>query len=259
MNFTWTWSGQRGNNYASHIAFVFAAVCIVGATQLSYGADLPVKAPVYKAQPIALYNWTGFYVGGDVGYGWGTSKSVATTANANFPVGFAFAPDDLSGAVAGGHAGYNYQIDRLVLGIEGDFDWADIKGSAVDPSPLRATTTTSNSKHTWLADITGRVGYAWNNWLLYAKGGAAWTRNEGGSSTTGVAVGTTSGGETRSGWLIGGGLEWGFAQHWSAKVEYNYMDFGTADVVRVSNTGVVNHRDNALTINVVKAGVSYHF
>ena len=237
---------------------LFAAVCVVGSTQHSYGADLPVKAPVYKASPVSVYNWTGFYVGADVGYGWGTSQSTATSANANFPVGFVFAPNDLTGAVAGGHAGYNYQMDHVVLGIEGDFDWTDMKGSAVDPSPLRAATTTTNSKLTWLADITGRAGYAWDNWLLYVKGGAAWTHVDGGSVTVGFPS-TTSGSETRSGWLIGGGLEWGFAQHWSAKVEYNYMDFGTTGVTRVSNTGVVNTRDSSLTVNVVKVAASYHF
>jgi outer membrane immunogenic protein len=244
-----------------HTPTLFAAAFLAASTQLSFGADLPVKAPVYKAPPITVYNWTGFYVGADVGYGWGTSSSVATTANVNFPVGFVFSPVDLTGAVAGGHAGYNYQIGHFVVGIEGDFDWTNMKGDASDVSPFFpriATTTTTSTKLTWLADITGRVGYAWDNWLLYAKGGGAWAHEEGSSITTPTGT-TTSGSENRSGWLIGGGAEWGFMQHWSAKVEYNYMDFGTADVIRLSNTGVENHRDNTLKVNVVKVGVSYRF
>lgn len=239
-----------------------SAVALFGFASVASAADMPTKAPMYTKAPVMVpaYNWTGFYVGADVGYGWGTSSSVATTGNVNFPVGFAFAPNDLTGAVAGGHAGYNYQIDHFVVGIEGDFDWTDMKGDASDLSPLQRipTTTTTSSKLTWLADITGRVGYAWDNWLLYAKGGAAWTHEEG-SSITDTTGATTSGSETRTGWLIGGGAEWGFMQHWSAKVEYNYMDFGTTDVIRVSSTGVVNHRDNTLKVNVAKVGISYHF
>ena len=240
-----------------------SAVALFGFASVASAADLPAKAPMYTKAPVMVpaYNWTGFYVGADVGYGWGTSSSVATTGNANYPVGFVFAPNDLTGAVAGGHAGYNYQIDHFVFGIEGDFDWTNMKGDASDVSPLQIripTTTSTSSKLTWLADITGRVGYAWDNWLLYAKGGGAWTHQEGSSITTPSGT-TTSGSEDRSGWLIGGGAEWGFMQHWSAKLEYNYMDFGTANVTRVSSTGVVNQRDNTLKVNVVKVGVSYHF
>ena len=243
-------------------SLLVAAACMAGSAQLAYGADLPVKAPVYKASPVTVYNWTGFYVGGDVGYGWGTIQNTATTASGAYPVGFVFAPEDLTGVVAGGHAGYNYQMDHVVVGIEGDFDWTDMKGSASDVSPVLLripTTTETTGKVTWLADITGRVGYAWDSWLLYAKGGAAWAHTEASSVTTGQISSTSSGSETRSGWLIGGGLEWGFMPHWSAKAEYNFMDFGTKDVVRVSDTGTINHRDSTMRVNVVKAGISYHF
>jgi outer membrane immunogenic protein len=239
-------------------SLVLAATCAIVSVQVASAADMPTKAPAYAPVAPMVYSWTGFYVGADVGYGWGTSDSTATTGNVNFPVGFVFTPNDLTGAVAGGHAGYNYQIGQIVVGIEGDFDWTNLKGSASDFSILSGNTTTTTSKLTWLADITGRVGYAWDNWLLYAKGGGAWTHGEGSSITTGTGT-TTSGSEDRSGWLIGGGVEWGFMQHWSAKAEYNYMDFGTTNVTRVSNTGVVNQRDNTLKVNVVKIGVSYHF
>src|ERR1700690_1907423 len=196
------------------LSTVVAAFAAFGFVNAASAADMPTKAPMAAPVMAPAYNWTGFYVGGDVGYGWGTSQSTATTANANFPVGFVFTPNDLTGAVAGGHAGYNYQIDHFVFGVEGDFDWTNLKGSASDFSILSGNTTTTTSKLTWLADITGRVGYAWDNWLLYAKGGGAWTHQEGSSITTGTGT-TTSGSEDRSGWLIGGGAEWGFMQHWS--------------------------------------------
>jgi outer membrane immunogenic protein len=242
-------------------SLLFAAATIIGSTQLSYGADMPVKAPVSQAPPVVVYNWTGCYVGGHAGYGWGRSESTATTANSNFPVGFVFDPTDLRGAIAGGQAGCNYQMDHLVFGVEGDFSWSDIKGDETSISPLiTGNSTTSSTKLTWLADITGRAGYAWNNWLLYAKGGAAWTHVDGSSVTGPVVVNTTAGSETRSGWIIGGGVEWGFASHWSAKIEYDYFDFGTADIIRVTaSNGFQNHRDSKLTVNVAEIALNFHF
>lgn len=249
-----------GGGFMRRSLFV-AIACAVICTPAAFAADMPTKAPAPAYLP--PYNWTGCYVGGHVGYGWGRSESTATTANANFPIGFVFDPTDLGGAIAGGQAGCNYQMDHWVFGVEGDLSWSDIKGDETSVSPLIiGNSTTTHTKLTWLADITGRVGYAWNQWLLYAKGGAAWTHVEANSLTGPVAPapGTTAGSETRLGWIVGGGVEWGFAPHWSAKVEYNYFDFGTADVIRVTAaTGLQNHRDSRLTVNVAEIGLSYHF
>ena len=136
-----------------------------------------------------------------------------------------------------------------------------MKGDETSASALIiGNSTTSSTKLTWLADIAGRFGYAWNEWLLYAKGGAAWTHVEASSVTGPVVLATTAGSETRSGWIVGGGVEWGFAPHWSVKFEYNYFDFGTADVIRVTAaSGFQNHRASKLTVNVAEAALNYHF
>jgi len=245
-----------------HRSLFVAIACAVICTPAAFAADMPTKAPAPAPAYVPPYNWTGCYVGGHAGYGWGRSESTATTTNANFPTGFVFDPTDLRGAIAGGHAGCNYQMDHLVFGVEGDFSWSDIKGDETNFSPagfIPGNSTTSSTKLTWLADITGRAGYAWNNWLLYAKGGAAWTHVDG-SSVTGPVANTTAGSETRSGWIIGGGVEWGFAPHWSAKIEYDYFDLGTADIIRVTaSNGFQNHRDSKLTVNVAEIGLNYHF
>jgi outer membrane immunogenic protein len=226
--------------------------------QIASAADLPMKAPAVVPM---TSTWTGFYAGAHFGYGWGTEDSTATTTNSNFNSGFVFPTDDPTGVLGGFQGGYNYQFGQWVVGIEGDYSFSGVSGDITTPSQkIAGNLTASNSQITWLADITGRVGYAWSNWLLYAKGGAVWTHVEANSNTTGPSPSTTSGNETRSGWLIGGGVEWAVMEHVSLKLEYNYMDFGTADVVRITaGSGFQNHRDESLTANVVKIGANYRF
>ncbi|MGH6666109.1 MAG: outer membrane protein, partial [Pseudolabrys sp.] len=106
------------------------------------------------------------------------------------------------------------------------------------------------------------VGYAWGSTLLYVKGGGAWTRNDASSTLfngAGAVLSTSTGTDDRSGWTIGGGLEYAFTQNWSARVEYDYYDFGTATVTRLSSTGTVNTRSNSLTLNAVKLAINYKF
>src|SRR5664280_443987 len=216
-------------------SLVLAATCAILSVQVASAADMPTKAPAYKAvEPIA-YNWTGLYVGGHAGYGWGSNQSTATSATTSFPVGFVFDRANMTGGLGGGQLGFNYQVANWVFGIEGDYSWADIKGDESSVSPLITTHTISNSKLTWLATATGRVGYAWNNWLPYVKGGAAWTHNDANTSTI----------------------------NWSARLEYDFLDFGTASVGRTftsgSLIGTTATRDNELHVHVIKAALNYRF
>ena len=250
-----------------HRSLVLAALCAVVSVQVASAADMPTKAPAYKAVEPIPYNWTGFYVGGHAGYGWGSNQSTATSATTSFPVGFVFDRANMSGGLGGGQLGFNYQVANWVLGVEGDYSWADIKGDETSFSPLIATHTISNSKLTWLATATGRIGYAWNNWLPYVKGGAAWTHNDGNTTTinnaSGAVTATAVGSETRSGWTIGAGAEYGFWNNWSARLEYDFLDFGTASVGRTftsgSLIGTTATRDNELHVHVVKAALNYRF
>lgn len=225
--------------------FLLGTVALValGATAPALAADLAArpytKAPAYVAQPI--YNWTGFYIGGHVGGAFAGDNSL-TGSDARF--------------LGGVQGGFDYQFaPSWVLGIEAQYSWLSSNNSGVlFPG---GTLVTSNSDQ--LGSVTGRLGYTWGPALLYAKGGYAWKDGNNLSVTNraGLPVAFTTDGNHRDGYTIGGGLEYMFAQNWSAKVEYQYYNFGStrftsgpADIVGVRFT------DDEHT---VKAGLNYRF
>jgi outer membrane immunogenic protein len=246
---------------------LFAGLALVsfGAVAPGYAADMPVKAPMMAA-PVAGYNWTGLYIGAHVGGGWGHNQSTVTdNSSGNFPIGTTTAPFDKAGILGGAQAGFNWQFaPQWVLGIEGEYSKANIDGSTSEPSILVPGRTVSNF-HTidniWT--VAGRLGYAWNSLMLYAKGGAGWADFS--SSARNISAGgtvtcCTVGQDTRSGWLAGVGLEYGFAPNWSAKIEYEHIDFGTTGIT-VTNTvtGAAGARDVRSWIDIAKFGVNYRF
>jgi outer membrane immunogenic protein len=261
---------DNGGIIMRRTSVLFAAACIVGSTQISYGADLPVKAPAYA--PVAMYNWTGFYVGGQVGGAWASSTQTAVDPTGAFLAGTVLNPTTPSGVLGGIYGGYNYQINQMLVGIDADYSWVGLSGgSATDLSNTgiaggRTTTGSANVK--WLATVTGRVGYVINNnWLLFGKGGWAWSSWTGSSTTinsTTLALASTGSSSTnRNGWTLGTGVEWGFAAHWSAKLEYDYVHFNTVsyNATDTSALGVVTTPAKSATsyMNIVKAGVAYRF
>lgn len=235
---------------------------------------MPVKAPVYKA-PVAIpFTWTGLYVGAHVGYGWSHTHTTNVNGNAAFPAGTE-AEADQTGVLGGLQLGYNYQFaPNWLVGIEGDFSWADIKGDHSEASVVPGFTATrldnAHTKVDWTATATGRLGYVMNDWLFYAKGSAAWARKEISSMTVNPALGnlllaSVSGDVTRFGWTAGAGVEWAFMKNWSAKVEYDYLDFGSENEDRNATyfngaTGLaVLTRDVNWHIHEIKFGINYHF
>lgn len=246
-------------------SILLAAACAIVSVQAAYAADMPTKAPAYA--PIAMYNWTGFYVGGQVGGGWFSSQTTNIDPTRSFPAGFVDNTINGSGFLGGGYAGYNYQINQFVIGIDGDYSWADLTGSGSDISPINLGTTTHDEKVKWIATVTGRVGYAVNNWMFFGKGGWAWAGFDGNSSTfnvLGVNTSNATSSETRDGWTLGTGVEWGFLPHWSAKLEYDYVKFNTSNfngtLTNVA-TGVVTTPARSATsdLSMVKLGVAYRF
>jgi outer membrane immunogenic protein len=239
---------------------------------------MPVKAPPPVVAPVPYFSWTGCYLGGHVGAGWGRKDFSEPDTEENFaPPGGVIAFDTGAGFLGGGQVGCNYQFaTNWVLGIEGDFAWADLKGDATDPffsgksGFLTRAPILLHAKTTWLTDVTGRFGYAWNRWWLYAKGGVAWThdRFEIDNVQTSFAVSSGCffngcnfiGDETRTGWVVGVGLEWAFWNNWSAKLEFDHYDFGTKQaalfnpVHDVSIPADVKQRTEA-----VKFGINYRF
>ncbi len=193
------------------------------------------KAPAYVA-PMAA-NWTGFYVGINGGYGFGTSDWDSP----------AVSPDP-AGALAGGTIGYNFQTGTWVWGFEGDFDWSGMSGDATCGA---GTCTTSSD---WIGTARLRLGYAgWNNWLAYFTGGAAFANLK--AENTNLASSASS---TQIGWTAGVGVEYAFRSNWSAKIEYLYADLGSFDCSTSCSLAVTP--DNvSFTANLVRAGINYRF
>jgi high affinity Mn2+ porin len=188
-------------------------------------ADIPHKAPALKA----VYDWTGFYVGAHVGFSRGTSNAVLTDPTATST------SNVYDGMIGGVQAGYNYRLPSgLLLGIEADFTFPNYFTSNLVTSTI--ATQRSNTAELWdyVATARGRVGYAQGAWLFYGTGGVAWA---GERFVNTPAIGNDEKVlNTRLGWVAGGGIEYGFAPHWSARLEYLYSQFGHADVTFPSGT-----------------------
>jgi len=227
-----------------HLAYV-ACLGIVAAAAATpaAAADMPRPyQPSYKAAPvyIAPFTWTGFYVGVSGGYGWGRSNwtnTVTAVSTGDF---------DINGALVSGTVGYNLQTGTFVWGLEGDFGGSWIKGTDTATCGLGGCET----RNSWLGTGRGRIGYAWNRWLPFVTGGAAFGDIK--------MSGPLGGSETKSkvGWTAGGGVEYAFSGPWSAKVEYLYVDLGTAGCGAV-NCGA--DFDVKFKTNLVRAGVNYRF
>jgi outer membrane immunogenic protein len=238
--------------------------CVLAAAFLgsANAADMsmPFKAPSY-APPAS--NWTGFYIGINGGAGWGTAASSIdlgaldpTFGTGTFPVG----SHEINGFLGGGQIGYNWQSGNIVFGVEGDGDWADIEGTA--PCVVEFA---CSAKINWTADATARLGVLpMSNVLVYVKGGVAWAGLDYNLSSS-VLLGGLGGSlsTTKTGGLLGIGTEYLFAPHWTAKIEYNYTDFGShSDTFTLSETGVGSVAvpvSTTLQLHTVKAGINYHF
>ena len=209
---------------------VTASVVALGAAVPAFAADLPART--YTKAPVAvapIYNWGGFYVG--VNGGWGSSHNcwtrTATAGVAILPVSEGC--HDSSGGTVGGQVGYRWQAGPWVFGLEAQGNWADFKGSNI--SLLFGGLATNRTKIDAFGLFTGQVGYAWNNVLAYVKGGAAVTDNryEGLATVSGLVT-DAAGSNTKWGGTVGAGIEVGFAQNWSVGVEYDHIFLSDKDV-----------------------------
>jgi outer membrane immunogenic protein len=188
----------------------------------AFAADMAAKVlpPTSVAAP---YSWTGCYVGGNIGGGWGQKTLIDP------PTGLIEDNQSPAGVVGGGQIGCDVQFaGSWVIGFQGMLDASGMKNGAVPELPFFPGFADSGSIP-WLATLTGRLGYTVTpSVLLYAKGGAAWIRDENTSfAPPNGSVFSGFGDVTRGGWTAGGGLEWMFAPNWSAFFEWNYMSFDT--------------------------------
>lgn len=228
-------------------------------------ADLPRKAPPMVALAPA-FSWTGCYVGAHVGWGWGR-QNVGQTAisSTGASSGVRGASLDSSGGLFGGQVGCNYQFaGNWVVGIQGDLAASDINGRADDGF---GTDQTIALKTDYIASVTGRLGItgltSWNNQALYyVKGGVAWDRNRWDLHDATLFFNPSQITETRTGWTVGGGIEWPFFTHWTAFVEGNYYDFGNGHTYTQTfpSPGLPTSSifsTGKQTIETVKIGVNY--
>ncbi len=284
------------------IASISVAAALVAGFSLSASAA-DIARPVYKAAPapVAAYSWTGFYIGGHAG--WARSiqdaNTIARPPGFGAPavdglgtLGFGLVPTshnlDDDSFIGGIHAGYNWQYGVWLVGVEGDFTWFD--RSRTDTRNSRATFTgadafpgnafpmTLTAENDWLASIRGRLGWIYNNNLLfYATGGAAWTETDYSASFRGGSVffpggarATTTFGSTETGWVLGGGAEWAWMPNWLLRIEYLYYNFDGASgnaalrgpAAALGNcltTCSFNINFSDLEIHTVRAGLSYKF
>ena len=215
------------------------AAAILASPFAAQAADL--RTPSYKAPPYvspAYASWSGFYVGINGGYGFGKSSWSGG--------GFTTGDFDVKGAMAGGTVGYNFQTGSWVWGLEGDVAASWMKGTA-GPAVCAPDCETKNS---WLGTARGRLGYAaWNNWLPYITGGAAFGDIK--ATAGGVSVN-----KTNVGWTAGVGLEYAFLGNWSTKVEYLYADLGKM-TCGAATCGV--DTEIKLKANLVRVGLNYRF
>jgi outer membrane immunogenic protein len=244
-------------------------------------------APRYTKAPVvaAVYNWTGFYIGGNAGYSWGRSSTDASFYNnaTNLLLATGTTAFDMNGWVAGGQLGYNWQSASWVFGLEGDIQGTGQKGSgaftcagpicsagntaiALALAPVNAA---FSHKLEWFSTIRGRVGYTFAPTVLgYVTGGAA----IGGVNTNGVITGFAangvasaaafSGSDTRVGWTVGAGLEASLGGNWTGKIEYLYMDFGkytTGATLLLNAPPSRVDLASKVTDNILRVGVNYRF
>ncbi|THD61916.1 MAG: porin family protein [Bradyrhizobium sp.] len=234
------------------------ATALLATSLVAQAADLPQRVyappPVAPAAVVLVYDWTGFYIGGNGGYGnshncWGF-----------VPVGGTVIPDgcnNMAGGILGGQMGYRWQAGGFVFGLEAQGDWATLRSSHISVvNPALSDRTTVSG----LGLFTGQVGYAMNAALLYVKGGVAVTINKYDQLTNIGGVQVDSAKATRWGATVGVGFEYGFTPNWSAGIEYDYLFMGNANnsfSVPAPAAAIVNQVNQ--NVNMLTLRVNYRF
>lgn len=252
-------------------SLVAAAIATLLATPAAAG-DLSTREALKALMP-RTFSWTGLYVGGSVGYGGDSVSSHAllfsatslTTLTAFAGTGSTSIPS--SGFIAGGQLGYNIELsNRFVVGAEADLQWSGITGrlqqSALSTTGAVTDTASTGASLDYFGTIRARLGYAFDRFLPYLTGGAAYGRIQFSHSGYDAAAGAShsSSAVTNWGWTVGAGAEYAFADHWSMKAEYLYVDLGSLDYDYFNAAdGTARLGTLDATFQTVKAGVNYRF
>lgn len=239
------------------MVFAYMAVAPARAADMAVPGYYPPKAAY---MPPAVYDWTGVYVGGHIGGGW-LNDSVTWTTTTVLNAGTETKVQPV-GVLGGAQLGANYEFAPWVIGAEASFTSSAITGSTNVPALAAGTQERATSNPQWLVAATGRAGYAANTLLMYVKGGAAWMHAEYTQDTlvppSGTVFATSKLNATRSGFVVGAGLEYGMTENFSAKAEYDFYDFGTANYT-FNVGGVVMPVSIKSDIHVFTVGLNYRW
>jgi outer membrane immunogenic protein len=266
------------------IALVAATALVAAFAQGAYAADMSVT-PFFRGSPVVIgYNWQGYYVGANIGWS-RASSDISWSPN---PTGFlTVAPGGTllsdvgpissaskntltsNGAAGGIQTGYNWQWGNVVAGIEGDVTFMRNNATlSVAPLPLPAASGSNLSQSArldWLVTVRPRLGYAWDNWLLYVTGGWAMGKvvfSDALVPSDGGFLGTTMSREL-NGWTVGAGVEYGLVSGWTLKAEYLYTDLGSAAVLMgpsITNAGLnVVGTNHTMTDQIARIGFNFRF
>lgn len=258
-----------------HRNFRLASVCTLAFAQPALAADLPLRAPPPPPPPPA-FTWTGFYLGAQIGYLWGINNGNVSFVTPGGLIGGGNLGGDAQGVIGGGHLGYNYQINQWVVGIEGSVDGTTAERNILlaSPDPNGAVDANGNAigseltgtvRTTIQGSIRGRLGFAFDRLLIYTTGGVAFGAFSTDFQLTGFDPVTpfyasASRSTTRTGWTVGGGVQYAINRNWSVRAEYRYSDFGNLrDVPTIAVPGLVLSGNRTLAQNQVQVGFSYRF
>jgi outer membrane immunogenic protein len=228
-----------------------SAALVLASCQAASAADIPMRQPPPEAMPpsyyVPIFTWTGFYIGGNAGYGW-------SKGDGNIGIsGLGSGPFEGSGNgfLGGAQAGYNLQSGPWVFGAEVDFQGSTAKGDVTGSAGPASIT--AEAENPWFGTLRGRVGYAADRWLWYVTGGGVY--GEAKLSGTVSGRGAFSSSATYWSWTAGAGVEYALWDRWSTKLEYLYVGTPSDTPVPPRTTGV----GGDTTTNIVRAGLNYRF
>ena len=247
------------------IILTSAASLLAMTSAFAADAYAPSSLKDTSASPV-VYNWTGFYLGANVGGGWSQLDSSTTfdSVNAGFDPGDSVTlrhTNAASGIVGGGQAGFNWQTGSFLLGVESDFGFIgvsqtrDIVSGSIGGTGFGLGTTQDGG---FLADVTGRAGYVSGPALFYVKGGWAYLDGKAAIHISPAIDGVGASKTGFGGWTLGGGIEYALSPAWSIKGEYQYFDFGSFDLTPDPKNNPKIVINNDLSVNVVRVGLNYH-
>jgi outer membrane immunogenic protein len=244
-----------------HATVTAAAAGAPAVATITAATPAPAPPPVYVSTSAPVYNWTGLYTGGNLGFGWNHGSF-------SDPLGNTLTPTTSGQFLGGGQVGLNYQFwGDVLVGAEADFDWlpnTNISSMALFVNPPSVPTRSTASvtvNNRWQTTVTGRLGYAWDRVLLYGKGGGAWVGSNNPSVTINGGPVAVSTGYGNPGWTAGLGVEWAFWGNWSARIEYDFVGLSSQNFTFPVSVGGLLAGDqfsaSNRNIQLVNVGTNY--